>query len=252
MPTIALTYTEGGVDYTRTFYRVLSVKGFKPGDHHVVFPSLRQQFLDGRVRKKQAGFSRVFTVDFGAVTDADDLAFIGKFVNAETQYVDEYTYDSTTESDLRVVDLNGEEFASDWRDGVEIGRMVVLEMQEAAIRQDYPTGSPAASMPTTQIYFKKRVQITGTPSSPQTLTFGSGVLAATEGSGSFPTVTGGSQVYTVAINSGPYQEAQCFLASTPSIGGGGYVTFTAAHSEAGGAASDGNHYADITLTVQNV
>lgn len=250
MPSIALKYTEAGVDYSRTFSRVLAVKGFKPGDHHIVFPKLRPQFLDGRVRKKEAGFSRIITVDFGAVTDGDDLTYLGKFLNAEFQYVT-YTYDATTETDLRVVDLNGEEFQSNWQDGIEIGRMIVLDMQEAAIRQSYPTGDPASTMPTTAIYFKKRVQITGTPSSPQTLTFGSGVLATKEGGGAFPTVSGVTQVYAVAINSAPYQEAQCFLASTPSLSGG-YPTFTAAHSEAGAAAGDGNYYADITLTVQDV
>ncbi|NWG72758.1 MAG: hypothetical protein HXY23_14295 [Parvularculaceae bacterium] len=102
------------------------------------------------------------------------------------------------------------------------------------------------------LYFKKRVQITGTPTSPQTLTFGSGSLLVTETGGNFPTINSATHVYRVDVDAGPYQEARVYMASTPSLNVSGYVTFTIAHSEAGGAASDGAYYADISLTVQPI
>lgn len=247
MPSITLKYNEGGTDYSRYFGSVLSVNGFKPSDHHVVFPQLRQEFLDGTVRAKKAGFRRVFTIDM-IVTDADDLLYIGSFLNAEAQYVSLFTYDSTNEADVRVVATNDSEYSSEWIDGVELGRKVRLVLEEAAIRQTYPIGTvPTPALDNATMWFKKRIQITGTPTSPQTLTFGTGVLATDESGGSFPTVDNGTEIYRVEVDAAPYQEGKVYLASTPSINGSDYVTFTIAHSEAGNAYSDGNYYADITL-----
>ena len=250
MPSITLKYTSGGTDYSQAF-TAIAVKGFGPADSHVQFPQLRPGYLDGTIRKKQVGFRRRFTVDLGAVSSTTLLNFLGGFTQAEMQYVATYTYGSVTEADLRVVDLNGEEYASEWMDGVEIGRRVILELEEAAIRTSYPSGTATADTGD-MLYFKKRVAITGTPTAPQTLTFGAGTLLETEGGGDFPEINNVTQVYRVDVDAGPYQEARVYMASTPSLNGSNYVTLTVAHSEAGGAASDGAYYADISLTVQTI
>jgi len=90
MPSIILSYGSGAAT-SRTFSKALSVKGFKPGDAHEVYPRLRPEYVDGGVRKFQAGFRRIFIVDLGVVTDGDDLDFLGLFLNNEYQYLT-YTY----------------------------------------------------------------------------------------------------------------------------------------------------------------
>jgi hypothetical protein len=247
VPAITLKYVNSGVTYSRAFSALL-VKGFKPGDGHVVFPAQYTVHLNGNLRKKQAGFRRVFDIDLGVLTSDDDLTAAAEWLASENQYLT-FTYGSTTETDLRVVDRHPD-YESEWLNNVEIGRRVVIRCEEAAIRSTYPSGS-SPTPPTETMYFKKGVAITGTPSSPQTLTFGSGALAATESAGAFPTVNGAIQVYAIEVEG--EQDAHCYkVKGSESINGSGYVTFTAAHSQGGNAHTDDAFYATIKLTVQTI
>lgn len=141
MPSITLRY---GASTTQTFSNALACKGFLPMDHQVMFPDLRPVYLDGSVRKKQVGFRRVFTLDLGIITDASVLNFLGLFLNSEEQYISSFQYTAyggtVTETDVRVVDAHPE-FESVWESGVEIGRHIILRLEEADIRVGYPTAS---------------------------------------------------------------------------------------------------------------
>ena len=142
MPSITLAYGPAG-SYTDTqAFSALSVKGFLPTDGHVVFPELRPVYLNGAVRKKQAGFRRIFTLDLGIITTAATLEFLGLFLNNENQWVSSFSYRDglTVESDLRVVDRHSD-FSAVWEGGVEIGRHIYLELEEADLRTSYPTAS---------------------------------------------------------------------------------------------------------------
>lgn len=137
MPSITLQYDNATSGPSQTF-TALTVKGFKPAEHHVVVPRLRWRSSNGAVRKSQAGFRRIFTVDLGTISDAASLEFLGGLLTADEIFLT-YTY-TTTETDLPVILRNGEEFASDWADGVEIKRRVILEFEEASMRTSYPGG----------------------------------------------------------------------------------------------------------------
>lgn len=248
MPTITLQYDDPTTGPSQAF-TALSVKGFTQADHHVVFPNLTVETLDGTLRAKKAGFRRVFTLDLGMRTDATELSFLGYFLNSEIQYVT-FTHDSITETDVRVVARGDTEFQTEWEDGVEIARRVFLVLEEANIRTTYPSGTTPSPTEGASMYFFKRIAVTGTPVSPQTMTFGSGDLVTDAANVAAPTVNDTTTAYRVEIDGSPYQEAKVYLASTPSINGSDYVTFTIAHSEAGQAASDGAYYTDITLWVK--
>lgn len=222
MPSITLKYGTT----SRTFNSARSIKGFIPTDGQVQFPDLKPVLLDGSRIKKQSAFRRCFTVDLGVLTDADDLSFIGNFLNSETQYlthtyyggftgpvseIDSITlggsgataymdvamspnhnlsdghtvtiYNNTSispsinqawtvydvvsastiriiigagyssgigilgtarrtpgyfqESDLQVVDMHTE-YQSEWIDGVEAGRRIVLQLEESTARTTWP------------------------------------------------------------------------------------------------------------------
>ncbi len=135
MPSITLSYGSGAAT-DRTFSRARSVKGFRAGDHHVEFPGLRLTFLNGAKRKKFANFRRIFTVDLGVITNIDDLAFLGLFLINEYQYLT-YSYDGVTETDVRVVDAHPE-YQSNWMNGVEAERHIVLTLEEADGRTSWP------------------------------------------------------------------------------------------------------------------
>jgi hypothetical protein len=142
MPSITLEY--GSSSGTTQAFTALSVKGFLPMDHQVMFPDLRPVYLDGSVRKKQMGFRRIFTIDLGFITDVSVLNFLGLFLNNEHQYISSFQYaaygGTVTETDVRVVDRHSE-FESIWEGGVEIGRHIILVLEEADIRVGYPTAS---------------------------------------------------------------------------------------------------------------
>ena len=73
MPSITLKYVDtASLTYQQTF-SALSVKGFRAGDGHVVVPGVYVGLLNGSIRKKQAGFRRVFTLDLGVITTAATL-----------------------------------------------------------------------------------------------------------------------------------------------------------------------------------
>ena len=139
MPSITLAYGSGAAT-SRTFSKALSVKGFRAGDHHIQFPGLRPVYLNGNVRKKQANFRRVFTLDLGIVTNANDLSFLGLFLNNEFQYLTYAMDDLHSETNLRVVDDHSE-WESQWEGGVEVGRRIVLRLEEADARTTYPVQS---------------------------------------------------------------------------------------------------------------
>lgn len=143
MPSITLAYGGTSGSYTDTqAFSALSVKGFLPTDGHTVFPELRPVYLNGNVRKKQAGFRRIFKLDLGVITNANLLAFLGLFLNNEAQWVSTYSYANgiTTESDLQVVDDHSS-FESVWEGGVEVGRHVYLVLEEADMRTTYPASA---------------------------------------------------------------------------------------------------------------
>ena len=253
MPSISFKYVDSGSNtYTRTFSTALSVKGFKPGDGHVQFPKQRNEYLNGSVRKKQAGFRRVFEIDLGVLTAAADLAFLGGWLGSETQYLT-YSYDSTTETDLRVVDF-AEEYEAEWINNIEIGRRVVIQGEEANLITAYPSGTPTPVNSDLVSYFKKKVAITGTPDSPQTFTLGdaagSGTLVLTDEDGdAFPTVDAGVYIWRVVIDP-LYQQAGVFFSTIPSLNGNNYPTFAAAVNDMGSASSDGAYYMDIGLELK--
>ena len=90
--TITLSYGAGKT--SRAFSKALSVKGFKPGDAHEVYPRLRPELMGGKVFKKQVGFRRIFTIDLGIITAVADLEHIGQWLANESQYLTfSYTLD---------------------------------------------------------------------------------------------------------------------------------------------------------------
>jgi hypothetical protein len=140
MPSITLKYSSTSF----TISNALSVKGFLPTDGHTVFPELYPIYLNGSKRSKKAGFRRLFTIDLGIITTAATLESIGLFLNSNEQYIGSYTYTgiggTVTEVDVRVVDRHPE-FESVWEGGVEIGRRVVLNMEEADLRVGWPSAT---------------------------------------------------------------------------------------------------------------
>lgn len=132
MDSITLTYGS-----TSRTMNALSVKGFRQLDGLTQNLYQRIPFLDGSVRKRLSGFRRFFEVNLGVVTDADDLMFLGNFLKSETQYLT-YTYGLTSESSVRVIDANPEH-SSEWLQGTEVQRMVILSLQEANVRTLYPS-----------------------------------------------------------------------------------------------------------------
>lgn len=93
-----------------------------------------------------------------------------------------------------------------------------------------------------QRYVQKKVEVTGTPGSPQTFTSGSGDLATPDEGGSYPAFTA---VPCVEIFS-PYQDAIIFLANTPTVSANN-VTFDLAISDFE-SGSPANYYCDIVIT----
>ena len=141
MPSITLAYGPGGAT-PGTFNGALSVKGFLPTDGHIGFPDLRPVFLNGSIRKKQANFRRVFKIDLNILTTAADLEFIGLFLNNEDQFIDSYSYagigGTINENDIRVVDRHLT-YEAVWEGGIEAGRHVFLELEEADPRVGWPS-----------------------------------------------------------------------------------------------------------------
>lgn len=134
MPAITLGY-----DATTQAFTALSCKGFAATEGHRRVKSEIYEALDGHLAKKQAvGFRRIFTLDLGIITDVDVLHFVGLFLVSNACYISTYTYDGITETNVDVVPLGGTEFESVWKDGVEIGRSVVLRLEEANPRTSYP------------------------------------------------------------------------------------------------------------------
>ena len=102
MPSITLSYGAGAA--TSRSFSALSVKGFKPGDAHEVFPRLRPTLIDGRVEKVQVGFRRIFELDLMATAMAD-IEHIGLWLANESQYLTfsyslAFTQGSSTEGAL--------------------------------------------------------------------------------------------------------------------------------------------------------
>ena len=248
MPSITLKYVDtASLTYQQTF-SALSVKGFRAGDGHVVVPGVYVGLLNGSIRKKQAGFRRVFTLDLGVITTAATLEFLGGFLASETQYLT-FTYDSTTETDLRVVDRH-EEYEAGWINNIEIGRQILLRLEEANSRTAYPSGSPTPVNSDLDMYFKKKVAVTGTPGSPQTFTLGasgSGTVITTDEDGdAFPAVSAATYIWRIEISS-LYQEAPVYITTAPTLDGNNYPTFALSSASLGSASSDGAYYADFTL-----
>ena len=127
---------------TSRSFSELSAKGFLPGDGHKNIISRRFERLNGTITKKQLGFHRIFTLDLGVLTDGDDLDFIGLFLNSEAQYIGSYSYTgiggTVDEADVRVVDMHPSWEAS-WENGAEVGRHIILTLEESTMRIGYPS-----------------------------------------------------------------------------------------------------------------
>ena len=112
------------------------------GDGHIPVSTQRYEYLDGSIEKKSLGFRRLFTIDLGVLTDGDDLDFVGNFLNSESQFVSAFSYTGTggtvSEVDIRVVD-NHPTWESTWRDAAEVGRQIILSLEENTVRVGWPS-----------------------------------------------------------------------------------------------------------------
>jgi phage gp36-like protein len=95
------------------------------------------------------------------------------------------------------------------------------------------------------MYFKK-VEVTGTQTSPQTFVTNAGALVVTENGDAFPSIDLTSQVANIVLTS--YQDCQVNQVGDITQSGTD-ITFQLAISDVGNASSDGKYYVTIDISV---
>ena len=95
------------------------------------------------------------------------------------------------------------------------------------------------------LYLKKKVQITGTQSSPELLETNVGKLLTMQNNQSWPAFDDSTHDFHIDVNGAPYQDRKVNLASDV-VEAAGNLQFSVALSEAGGPES-GPYYADIAI-----
>lgn len=243
MATVTLAYTnKSGTSYSKAYASVRTVRGLDRADEWENY-GLQQKSLDGDVTETFLGFRRIFTVDLGVISDADERAFIAHFLIAPTKSI---TYSNAT---YNVVLVDPSKFANEWMESTHLGRRFILHLAEQNIRVTLPTAGVAGEV----AYIKNKVQIAGTQASPETLTTNAGKLTTDQTGASYPNFNDSTHVFTALCNSAPYQEAMVNIIAAPTIPSSpGAMTFQVAVSDYGKAASDGNYYADIVIIIQTI
>jgi hypothetical protein len=242
---VTLKYIQGANSYSQYFVP-LSAKGWDAMDEIEFFPAVQQKLLDGKETVQNAGFRRIFTIDLGVITDSSLLLYLVNFAMGGLNLCQQFIDSGDGLGFVSVVLENAQTQLSDWLDGVQFAKHIVLRLHESIIRTTWPGGSPSPDTPDTSVimYWLANKQITGTPESPQTITFN-----GTDASGATIPVANSSYVYLVKCE--PLQDCivsvvQGSIVTTP----GNYITVQVCHSDAGLPSGDGNFYSDIILFVK--
>jgi hypothetical protein len=224
---------------TRDF-GVLSLRGFD-NPEEVIIVGVQHRLLDGSFSESIRGFNRVVTLDLGVLSDRDDRNYLLEWSRSEERqirFAGDTVY-AALEDPLRL--------QNEWLENLNFARRFVLRVIDSSVKQSFGSVSTGDDL----MYFKAKVQITGTEGSPQTLTTNSAPLAAMETLAAWPTFNASTHKFHVEVNGAPYQSAPVYLANNPSVLAGN-LTFQVAVGYGGNASGDGNYYSDIAIFLQTI
>lgn len=218
-----------------------SIRGYSEPDEVEFVGAPQTIAADGSIIETIVGFRRIMTAVFGVVGTSAERSFLFGFALSTERWGVMSPMGSIV---LMIEDVSG--FANEWKRGMVQARAYSLRLRESTIHTAWP--SYVDPTETETLYICSHVPITGTPDSPQTLTTNAGALATDDTGNAYPAIN--LAAYAVAILVEPEQESECYYVGETLAQSGTDITFQVAHSYAGNAYSDGNHYATITLGLQ--
>ena len=224
---------------TRQFNPLL-IRGFDHPDECIIV-GIQHELLNGSFSEQIRGFLRVLTIDLGVLNDRDDRNFLLDWAETETRQIrwgDDVVF-ATLEDPERL--------ASEWFENLSFARNYTIRVIDNSVKQAFGLTSEGDDL----MYFKAKVQITGTEASPQTLTTNSAPIATMETGSAWPTFNASTHKFHVEVDGSPYQSAPVYLANTPSVIGGN-LTFQVAVGYGGNPSSDTLHYSDISIFLQAI
>jgi len=235
---VTLKYIYAGTTYLQT-YTVLSVRGIDDFDEIQFYPAYRNDYLDGTLDDPQKVFRRVITIGFGVVQDAGTRRFLERWQNFPQRSI---IYGAQE----IIVDPFDASFSNTWQNNVKLGRYFVIRCIEATPISVQP--SPIPAIADSLMYIKKKVQVTGTESSPQTFTTTVAPLDTDDAGHAFPAISLLSFAPTVLITS----LQTCLVSRTTDTitQSGANITFKLFHDNVGNPSGDGNFYADVTIGLE--
>jgi hypothetical protein len=209
----------------------------EPDDLELV--GVSHKYLDGSSDEQIQGFRKTVTVTVPPLTTATDRRFMAKFILADVKALEYGNFVS------QVVNVD-EQMSSRWVNDCEQGRMFILRFTDVHVYHAWDDGVISDDL----MYLKRDVEITGTVTTPQTLTTNSDALVVMENGNPFPSFNASTHDFLIAVNAEKGCEASFGVVKGSVSVIAGNLTFDIFVSDFGQTAADGKYYCSIAIFLQ--
>lgn len=238
MSNATFIYTRSGVQSSRSI-DVLYHRGMTEPDEIEDVGPIHDR-LDGVIVETVAGARKHVQVVVGARATAADRRFLANWIlsSDRTLVIGNFASSMVLEDDTLL---------SEWLNAIERGRRFNLRLIDDHIYHDWDDGAT----PEEDMYLKYEVEITGTETSPETLTTNSGKLATMQNGDPYPVFNSSTHDFLIAVNADKQCQASFQIVKGSRSVSAGNLSFQIYISDIGAPApSDGKYFATIAIFLQ--